>query len=161
MKKSRKLRSLFAAVCAGGSACASAPKVRPPPPPEDCPPEAIEAMKRLDIHYGDHGITFLPLVPRVSTVFVKEGPVMVRTVGAWKPFPNNTPFFGKIFIGTNRVYARFTEAHLPGGEVVPVCMEMVEGSDSGVPMLEGSTPERALIYSVDTVEPVYRFGPPL
>jgi len=158
MIKSRKLRSLFAAVCAVGSACASAPKVRPPPPVEDCPPETREAMKRLDIHYGSHGITFLPQGQRVGIVPVKEGPVMVRLIGRWKPLPNDTPLFGKIFIGTNRVYARFTEAHLPGGEVVPVCMEMTRNGDLGVPMLEGSTPERALIDSVDFVTSVYRFG---
>ncbi|WP_309891068.1 protein kinase domain-containing protein, partial [Archangium sp.] len=158
MIKSRKLRSLFAAVCAVGSACASAPKVRPPPPPEDCPPETIEAMKRLDIHYGSHGVDFLPRLPRVGTAPVKEGPVMVTTVGAWKPLPNKTPLFGRIFIGTNRVYGRFTEAHLPGGEVVPVCMEITRDLELGVPMLEGSTPERALIDSVVTVTSVYRFG---
>jgi len=159
MLKSRKLRSLFAAVCAVGSACASAPKVRPPPPPEDCPPEALEAMKRLDIHYGDHGISFLPQDQRLGGVPVKEGPVRVWTIGAWKPLPNNTPLFGRIFIGTNRVYARFTEAHLPGGEVVPVCMEIGRDRDVGVPMRKGSTPERVLIDSTASVESVHRFGP--
>ena len=159
MIKSRKLRSLFAAVCAVGSACASAPKVRPPPPPEDCPPDVFEAMKRLDMHYGSHGISFLPLEQPLGSVPVKEGPVMARTVGAWKVLPNNTALLGRIFIGTNRVYARFTEAHLPGGEVVPVCMEMTRNGDVGVPMLEGSTPERALIDSIDRVRSVDRFGP--
>ncbi|HZH78716.1 MAG TPA: hypothetical protein VEY88_21990, partial [Archangium sp.] len=158
MIKSRKLRSLFAAVCAVGSACASAPKVRPPPPLEDCPPEALAAMERLDLLRETHGITFLPQGQPLGIVPVKEGPVMTWLVGPWDPLPNNTPLFGKIFISTNRVYGRFTEAHLPGGEVVPVCMEMMRDGDLGVPMLEGSTPERALIESSYFVTSVYRFG---
>jgi hypothetical protein len=36
-------------------------------------------------------------------------------------------------------------------------MEMARNSDVGVPMLEGSTPERALIDSANSVMSVFRY----
>jgi len=158
MLKSRKLRSLFAAGCAAGSACAGAPKVRPPPPPEDCPPGAAEAMKRLDIHYGDHGALFEPYDGPVVLVPAKEGPVLAQCLGAWGGLPDRTLFSGRLFLGTGRVYGRFTEARLPNGEVVPVCLEMYRNRDRGVPVAEGSTPERPLMANSASVVPVRRFG---
>jgi serine/threonine-protein kinase len=160
MIKSRKLRSLFAAACAAGSACASAPKVRPPPPPEDCPPGAIEAMKRLGFYGSSHAVVFAPFRPPFKDVPVQQGPVMAKVSGHWGALPDFTMFSGKMFIGTNRVYARFTEARLPSGEVVPMCVEVIEANSraSGVLMSDGGTPERPIIFSVSWVASVHRFG---
>jgi eukaryotic-like serine/threonine-protein kinase len=159
MIKSRKLRSLFAAVCATGSACASGPKVIPPPPPEECPPGAQEAMKRVDIYNTASGVLFAPVkVPIPSFVPVRQGPVTANGLGPWGALPDRTVFSGKLFFGTNRVYGRFTEARLPNGEVVPVCLEMYRNGALGVPMVKGSTPEQAIIGSSVTVASVYHFG---
>jgi serine/threonine-protein kinase len=115
-------------------------------------------MKRLDIHYGWHGALFEPFDGPVTTVPVQEGPVVTMSIGAWGGLPDRTLFSGRVFFGTGRVYARFSEARLPSGEVAPVCLEMYQNADLGVPMEKGSTSARSLIGSSVSVAPVLRFG---
>jgi serine/threonine-protein kinase len=162
MFKPRKARSLVAtaaltgATCVG-SACVSGPQQRPPPPPADCPPGSDEAHRRFDIHYGWHGALFAPFEGPVLIIPVKEGPVTARSIGPWGRLPDLTFFSGQLYIGTERVYGRFTEARLPSGEVVPVCLEMYLNTELGVPLENGSTPERPLMLSSVSVVPVKRF----
>ncbi|MFL5351906.1 serine/threonine protein kinase [Archangium sp.] len=155
MKKPKTLRSLVAAGCAVGAACASGPQVRPPPPPAECPPGAAEAMDKLEIH-GWHGGLFPPLHGGVQPVPAQEGPVTAETIGPWGEIPDHTVFSGHMYLGTNRVYARFTQATLPNGKVFPVCLEMYENQDVGVPPYEG-TSEKPLILNSVSLVPVLRF----
>ena len=156
--KSKTIRTLVAAGCVvGAPGCVSGPRQRPLPPPAECPPGAAEAMRKLDIHYGWHGALFAPYDGPVSIVPVQEGPIMTRSIGPWGGLPDRTFFSGRVFVGTNRVFARFTEARMPSGEVVPVCLEMYENEDRGVPPMPGGTSERPLIISTVSVVPILRF----
>lgn len=146
MKTSKKLRSIAATACAVGTACASGPRVRPPPPAE-CPPGAIEGMRKLDLDYGDFPAVFLPEDPgKLRPRLVQEGPITAKPllVGV-----HGARVSGRLYFGPDRVFGRFTEFRRPDGEVVPVCFEMTPGFDSpmkrGVPLEEGSTPQRPII----------------
>jgi serine/threonine-protein kinase len=158
MKKSQKARSLAAAACLAGSACASGPRRHQPPKPEECPPGAAEIHKRFDI-YGWHGVLFPPF--KVEIVPVREGDIITKIIGPWGALEDDTLFFGRVFFGKNRVYARFTQVRLPTGEMLPICLEMVRLTDNrlhrGLPMEPGSTSDRALIDSSVSVVPVDRF----
>jgi hypothetical protein len=156
MKTSKKLRSLAAAGCAVGTACASGPQLRPPPPPAECPPGAAEAMEKLDINYGGHGGLFPPFHGGAQPVPAQEGPVAAESIGPWGGLPDHTLFSGQMYLGTNRVYARFTQATLPSGEVFPVCLEMYENQDRGV-LPYGGTAEKPIIVNSVTLAPVLRF----
>lgn len=156
MKKPKTLRPLVTAGCAVGVACASGPQLRPPPPPAECPPGAAAAMDKLEIQ-GWHGGLFPPFHPPVRAVPAQEGPITAESIGPWGQIPDHTVFSGQMYLGTNRVYARFTQATLPSGEVFPVCLEMYRNQDVGVPTQEGSTSEKPLILNSVSLVPVLRF----
>ncbi|WP_160174549.1 serine/threonine protein kinase [Archangium violaceum] len=159
MLKTRQVRSLIAAGCVAGAAgCVSAPKPRPPPPPEDCPPGAAAAHERFGVA-STHGINLVLPLPRVEVVPLQEGPVTAEIIGRWGGLPDHTTFSGRVVIGEKRVYGRFTEARLPSGEIVPVCLQMKSVADPvlGVVMEPGSTATRALVISGVSVRAVRRF----
>ncbi len=163
MLKNRKTRSLFAAACVAGSACASGPQPRLPPKPAECPPGAAEVHVRyglnLDGQYEDsavHGVTLLPF-GKVGIVPVREGAITAEILGPWGTFPDWTIFSGRFFFGQGRVYGRFTSARLPGGETVPVCMQVTELGVLGAEALPGSTAQEARVDSSLTVRLVRRF----
>jgi serine/threonine-protein kinase len=158
MKKSQKMRALLATGCIAGSACVSGPMSRPPPPPEDCPPVAMETLERVDLWPGGEWPVYIPgqLPSRVSTLVVSEGDVTVELMGKWGELPSNTPLYGKFYFGKGRVYGRFTSVLL-GGEVLPICMELVSPSAVGLEMKPGSTLTKAMIPNWLTIRPVSRF----
>jgi serine/threonine-protein kinase len=91
---------------------------------------------------------------------VKEGWASVRLYAPWKGLPPDTILSGKLILGGERVYGRFTEARLPeGGGTVRVCAELVEvpGGKPGEPMQPGSTADNVKVISVVTVKAVDRF----
>jgi eukaryotic-like serine/threonine-protein kinase len=64
------LGSLGTACLVSAVAC-SGPQVRPPPPPEECPPQAIINMERLQA-WGNAGAALDDELPKF--VIVREGP---------------------------------------------------------------------------------------
>ena len=120
------MKSLAAAVCLVTSGCAGVPAN--PSWPQDCPPETLAAMAKrgfgpskqgyvqLDIHnqgdlneYGDY----------------RPGPI-VSVIGseddAVNMLPLGTKLHGFMWTGGEKVQAYWTEAHLPDGQKLPVCL---------------------------------------
>jgi serine/threonine-protein kinase len=156
----------FGAACAAGQiACASpATGVRPtplPPPPAECPPDSLETMREMGLRVGDHhGIEF-HLDPMADskpiTVYAGLG-VTIRQLGSWERLPIDTEFSGELFFGEERVYGRFTQAHLPNGPTLPVCLILVNRSNKfGVELEPGSAGDAARIISSERVRVVNRF----
>ncbi|HYO64687.1 MAG TPA: serine/threonine-protein kinase [Archangium sp.] len=160
--KTRKARALLAAGCVAGSpGCVGGPQLRPPPSPEACPPGAVEAHKRYGIPYwDDHGLHIGSVSQGFWNVPVHHGDeVRAEIVGRWGKLLDRTTFSGRLFLSQGRVYGRFTAAHLPGGETVPVCLELVPVGEKGrgTDVEAGSTATRALVYPSIIVRAVERF----
>ena len=155
--KSKKTRSLLAAGCLTGSACAGGPQQRPPPEPAECPPGAAATRERFRIRVGEMQPTIFPAFEKTRVAVVREGEVTVEMLGTWGLLPEHTRFRGQVFFGTGRVYGRFTEALLPGGETVPVCLEWLSPNALGIEMEPGSTPKEARIWWDPHVSSVSRF----
>jgi serine/threonine-protein kinase len=157
MTKSQTTRSLLAAGCLAGSACAGGPQQRPPPEPAECPPGAAATRERFRIRAGEMQPTIFPAFERTRVAMVREGEVTVEMLATWGKLPEHTRFRGQAIFGAGRVYGRFTEALLPGGETVPVCLEWVSPSGIGVKMESGSTAKEARIWWDPRVQSVVRF----
>ncbi|MFY0570330.1 hypothetical protein ACN28E_41800 [Archangium lansingense] len=162
MKKSKTVRTLIVAGCVAGSpGCVSGPQPRPLPPPAECPPGAAAAHKRFGLFPGDvHGVLFLPFDKRPRIVPVREGQkVRAEIIGPWDRLPEETTFDGRLHLGDERVYGRFTAAHLPSGESVPVCLEVMTLGEPmrGTGVEPGSTSTQALVISSVSVQVVERF----
>jgi serine/threonine-protein kinase len=153
MKKNQTLAATVM-ICVGAG-CATGPSARPPPA-ADCPPGAAETFKQFDIRTREwHGVLLDPLP--VKVIPAKPGPITAKNIGPWGLFPDPTLFYGELFIRKNRVYGRFTEARLPNGEVVPICLEMVENADLGILPMPGGTAKNPKIVTSVSVVAVSRF----
>ncbi|HEX8438911.1 serine/threonine-protein kinase [Archangium sp.] len=100
--------------------------VRPPPQPADCPPIALKTMEELGIRMGvEVGVGF-PHEGGVKPVTVREStPVVLKdTLGKLQA---GTEFSGRLYLGAERVYGRFTQARTLGGKTYPVCLELRDG----------------------------------
>ncbi|HYO59852.1 serine/threonine-protein kinase [Archangium sp.] len=157
MTKSQTTRSLLAAGCIVGSGCASGPRPRPPPKPAECPPGAAATREQFRVREGQTQPTLFPAFRRTRIAIVREGDVTVELLGSWGRLPDYTRFTGQVIFGTGRVYGRFTRAHLPGGETVPVCLQWVSPSGLGVEMEPGSTAQEARIIWDPRVQSVSSF----
>jgi serine/threonine-protein kinase len=117
-----------AAACAALSGCTAAPQVRATPEPAPCPAGAVETMKALGIKDGELHVALF-LTPKNMFLTVREGDTTLRTALDWGKLPDNTLLSGRLIFGEGRVYGRFTEAKVPGGETFKVCLDMydVEG----------------------------------
>jgi serine/threonine-protein kinase len=72
--------------------------------------------------------------------------------------PSKTRFFGRLHFGETRVYGRFTEAHTPTGETLPVCMELTDSRGNvGLEYRAGSEPGKVLVDAVVGLRVVDRF----
>jgi eukaryotic-like serine/threonine-protein kinase len=149
--KSKKARSLTTAALVAtstcvGAGCAGIP-MRQPPPPAECPPGSEATFERFGIRMGETQTIFIPPYspPRSRTAIVSEGDVTAMLMGSWKELPDATPLYGKLFFGKGRVHARFTQARLRSGELVPVCMELMYKDGTGMAMQPGSTSDKAII----------------
>ncbi|OJT24870.1 hypothetical protein BO221_10730 [Archangium sp. Cb G35] len=155
MKKSQTTRSLLAAGCLAGSGCASAQ--RPPPAPAECPPGAAATRERFQIPAGEVQPTIFPAFESTRIAVIREGEVTVEMLGTWGRLPEHTRFRGQAIFGTGRVYGRFSEALLPGGEILPVCLEWVSPAGVGWEMRPGSTAKEAHIWWDPRIMSVFSF----
>lgn len=159
MKKT--IRTLVAAGCVASAGCVSTPKSRPLPPPEECPPGAAAAHARFGLYPGDiHGAMFTSSNERPRYEPVRDGQkVRAELIGAWAQFPEETTLDGQFYLGDERVYGRFTAAHLPSGETVPVCMELMTVGETmrGREVKPGSKSTQPLVMSSVSVQVVRRF----
>jgi eukaryotic-like serine/threonine-protein kinase len=159
--KTRQARSLLAAGCVAGAAgCVAGPQPRPQPPPAECPQGATATFERFGVSlHSTHGINLVLPLPRIGYIPLQEGDVTAEIIGRWGGLLDHTIFSGRVVIGQDRVYGRFTEARLPTGERVPVCLQMKTVADPtlGVVMEPGSTATRAIVASSVSVRAVPRF----
>ncbi|HEX5754044.1 MAG TPA: serine/threonine-protein kinase [Archangium sp.] len=161
MQKSKTIRTLVAAGCVASAGCVSTPKARPQPPPEECPPGAVEAHARYELGFkAAHGAILGTMRQGGRLMPVREGEISAEIIGPWGLFPDWTIFTGRLYFGAERVYGRFTKATLPGGETVPVCLQMMTIGvypPLGVALETGSTAARPIIHSSVSVQAVERF----
>jgi serine/threonine-protein kinase len=91
----------------------------------------------------------------------EDTPVFVfgnwRTSTGQLALPGKTRLSGRLYFGEGRVYGRFTEARTPTGETYPVCMEMIEEEDVGLPLEPESAPGKPMVSPVTEVRVVDRF----
>jgi serine/threonine-protein kinase len=162
--------SALAKACAiGATVCNLAcpgPQVRPLPPAQDCPPEAIAAMKQLDIL--DMRVRAQLVEGVTQTLTVREGPVeaiLVDSMGEVVTY--RTRLTGQLYIGPERVYVRLTQAHPAGQPPVPICAEVLShGFEPNAPLKLGiakkpdSGKGSANIWNLVRVHMVERFTQP-
>jgi len=150
------------AACAGG-APATRPEpqsvVRKRPPPEDCPPHAIEAMRKLDLFGGVYAMTVFQGVDTRKLhipISVREGSLTVILEGSWRKLKGDTLLRGRLYLGKDRVYGRFTEAEASDGQTYPVCYQYVVGGQLGMFMVKNEPDDVSILPAVH-VEAVERF----
>jgi serine/threonine-protein kinase len=118
--------------CALASGCPGAQVL--PVTPDDCPPGAQEAMKKWYFR-GRLGDAFFEQEEQgLSTV--RKGPgVVIRLSSDWGDAPTGTELTGELFFGEERVYGRFTQARIRGGDPFPVCVQLRDNDDTlGLPI---------------------------
>ncbi|WNG59380.1 serine/threonine protein kinase [Archangium gephyra] len=141
--------------------CTGTPQVvRPPPRPADCPPGAVETMKKLGIDIGDVGIATFGDPD-------KEEGRLLKTVRESTPMRatrferlSNLTLTGRLYLGPERVYGRFTQASWRDGTTHPVCLELVtrDGETLGVPRDDvGGPADAAVVITTQGIRAVERF----
>jgi len=154
MIRSKKARSVAAACMVAGSGCASAPPPRPTL--KDCPPGSLETHNRFQLVRSS--FVLLPPVLAAAPIQVREGDIHDLHLGwKWGTLPEETRFSGRLFFGKDRVYGLLTRAHLPDGESVPICLEMMRDGEPGtiiVPNMPNSTSKALWIPASITVKAV-------
>jgi serine/threonine-protein kinase len=90
----------------------------------------------------------------VSTV--RKGPgAVIMLSQPWGDAPRGTELTGELFFGEERVYGRFTQARIRGGDPFPVCVQLRAGDDTlGLPILGRPAPDTALVDQFLQVEAV-------
>ena len=159
MTKSKTTRALLAATCVAGSACVSGPQHREPPKPAECPPGSDETLRRFNLMAGRlEPIIIPPFKANSPEALVSEGPVTGEVLPPWGDLPGHTRIYGELFFAKGHVYGRFTQARLPDGGFIPVCLELVTSHEKlGTAMEPGSTSEKARVPSMMFIRPVFRF----
>lgn len=101
------------------------------PPPAECPQEAIDVMREFGWREWpgrEPGFVVDVNQAEVRTpVFVPVGPTIVSRLDSFPvKAPLGTLAYGRIWVDEKRraVWGRWTEAELPGGRRVPICLEI-------------------------------------
>jgi serine/threonine-protein kinase len=82
---------------------------------------------------------------------VRSGPISAELIETpWRKMPVGTTFKGQVYVREDRVYGRFTEVTLPGGNPMPVCMEFKQDGELGA-LITGGTRENPFITSVQSL----------
>ncbi len=152
----KKCATLVASVAWLEAGCTG---VQTRPDPEDCPKEAIRAMQQelgwslrpldwysggtqpfilLDVTKGS--VEDLEAVRAQPLTVWKDGPVTGVLIDAEGKAPAGTRLDGHLWTTGDRIYGRYVRAHLPGGSVVPICVEINSGASLGLDKEEGSKP---------------------
>ncbi|WNG33196.1 protein kinase [Archangium violaceum] len=106
-------------------------QVRPTPAPAECPPDAAQTMKELELKapgHDDYGLISIPGSETITTV--RPGPATLVLDRDWGKLPLGTLFSGEILFGEKEVFGRFTRAHTPNGHTYSVCMVVTRGGET-------------------------------
>jgi serine/threonine-protein kinase len=137
------------------------------PDPEPCPEEALKAMKQeLDWGLNSYGPAIVMDVTKgwtddpleEPTATYKDGPV----TGAVIPPPEGkepvgTRVDGHLWTTGDRIYGRYIRAHLPGGRIVPICIELENSDGLGSRKMAGSKPGAAVAPKVSSTRVAKRW----
>jgi serine/threonine-protein kinase len=97
----------------------------------------------------------IPPGDRLMAIQVREGEIRNVPLGyKWGKLREGTLFSGRLFFGKDRVYGLFTQLHLPDGETLPVCVELVQ-EKPGTQILPRSTSRNVWISASAGVKAVY------
>ncbi|MFL5350805.1 MAG: serine/threonine protein kinase [Hyalangium sp.] len=89
---------------------------------EECPEEALKAMRYLQISVGDGGLVTLDVNQTDTTpVTLYEGPVESMLDENLGPLEPPTRLYGRVWTGGPQVVIRYYAAQPPGGNRVPIC----------------------------------------
>jgi serine/threonine-protein kinase len=119
------MRSLAAAVCLVTTGCASVPVT--PTWPQDCPKEALTAMGIRGFGPGTQGYVTLDINrPGGVSEFddFRAGPIVsvINKFDEVDLLPLGTKLYGHMWTGGEKIQAYWTQAELPWGQKMPVCM---------------------------------------
>jgi serine/threonine-protein kinase len=167
--KTKKSLGRTARVAAAGLVChaltgCSAPQrqVMAMPEPAECPAGAVEAMaKELALPVGARALILFDS-RQVNNVPVQEGLAHLEIDLRHGRWAGKSGIFvsGMLTLGRDRVYGRFTQARIQGGEPFPVCLELTDMFKGGRGVLirePGRSPDSVLIYSSEYVVAVKQF----
>ena len=146
------------------SGCTSTPQVvRPPPRPADCPPGAVKAMEELGIRISNTVTVEFPVDGSAQRVTVHEStPMRVFAFNNLGQL-DGSQLTGRLYLGPERVYGRFTQARTHTGKTYPVCLELIGaytrwGEPPGVEREDvGGPADAAVVFSTQYVRAVERF----
>ncbi len=151
LSKAQRCALLVASVAWFQAGC---PGVQTRPDPEDCPEEAVKAMRQeLGWRLGGAIQPFILVDVTKGSVeeareqpetVWKDGPVTGALIRAEGKAPAGTRLDGHLWTTGDRIYGRYLRAHLPGGRTVPICVELQSGADLGMDKQEGSKPGHAV-----------------
>lgn len=155
------------ALTVGQLACTTAPATTPAakpavmddtPPPAPCPAGAVENMKAMGLSPGAETTVLFHHEHNPQLRVIHQGDQFLLDY-RWGKFPPNTFFSGPLIFTKDRVYARITQALIPGREPLPVCFELYNHTDSerGSPLEPGSGPGEPKVYSLLSLEAVDHF----
>jgi len=145
-------------LCKALTGCPAPQQVRPTPEPAACPAGAVETMKTLGIDIGNEHRAGFTVATQAEYITVREGDTTLKLILDWGKLPQKTLLSGRLIFGEGRVYGRFTEAKVPGGETFKVCLEArdLEGG-RGIPRKADGELESARIFSSVYVRAVSNF----
>ena len=145
-------------ICNALTGCPAPQQVRPTPEPAPCPAGAVETMKTLGIDIGNQHRARFAGATKLGYITVQEGETTLDLIGDWGKLPQKTLLSGRLIFSEARVYGRFTEARVPGGETFKVCLEVrdVEGGRGTIREPDGG-PESARVFTAVDVRAVSGF----
>jgi serine/threonine-protein kinase len=126
-----------AAACVG-AACSGPPKAEPAnalaslrkdrPPPEECPQDALDAMKALQFSKVGASVPDGSIVPyETGLAPLREGPAVFSLDEELGTLPRfGTTVAGRLFFADGRIHGWFTEARTKDGRHFPVCMVLLD-----------------------------------
>ncbi|OJH38857.1 serine/threonine protein kinase [Cystobacter ferrugineus] len=92
------------------------------PGPQECPEEAIKAMRILNLRVGDGAVVDLDVNQALtSPITLYDGPVESMLSESLGPLAPATRLYGRVWTGGPQVVVRYYEAHPPDGEPFPLC----------------------------------------
>ncbi len=118
------------------------------PKPQRCPPEALEAIKTLDLwRDGKADITLdirYPFRPDAPLVSVSDGDIVSVQQERHGRLPAGTLLYGRLWTRGEHVVGRYTRAETPDGHTYPVCF-VLGNSDGWWPKDPSSKPGAPLL----------------
>ncbi|WP_225411313.1 serine/threonine protein kinase [Stigmatella hybrida] len=142
------------------SACTTAGGValRPDgtPGPQECPEEALKAMRYMRLRVGDSALVELDANQiRSRRITLYDGPIESVLKEDFGTLEGPTRLYGQVWTSGPQVVIRYYEAHPPDGEKIPLCAVARLGEDQmrkrpeskpGTAILDGSI---AAAFAVD------------